>query len=207
MDPIVTVKKIKEKSSSLHPVMHFRTITKHRNLVCKYCLRLGLIKQGLTHDLSKYTPVEFWRGVKYYQGNRSPNDAERRQTGVSKAWLHHKGRNKHHFEYWTDYSIEAAKRGDYPVKSVQMPRRYVAEMLMDRIAASKTYMKENYTDASPLEYYERGKAGKLMHPDTARELEAMLRILAKKGEQECFRFVKEYYLRGYPVIKKQRQEK
>ena len=187
---------------------HLKTVLHHKKLVAEGCFHVGLYGQGIMHDLSKFYPEEMRNSIRYYQGGKqSPNNGERVMKGYSAAWMHHKGRNKHHFEYWTDYSIEAAKRGDYPVKSVQMPRRYVAEMLMDRIAASKTYMKENYTDASPLEYYERGKAGKLMHPDTARELEAMLRILAKKGEQECFRFVKEYYLRGYPVIKKQRQEK
>ena len=84
---------------------HFKTITHHRHLVRQYCFRLGLYYQGLTHDLSKYSPSEFWRGVKYYQGYRSPNDAERRENGVSLAWLHHKGRNRHHFEYWIDYCI------------------------------------------------------------------------------------------------------
>ena len=64
----------------------------------KECFKIGLYKQGLTHDLSKYSPTEFLVGYKYYQGNRSPNNAEREETGVSKAWLHHKGRNRHHFE-------------------------------------------------------------------------------------------------------------
>ena len=82
----------------MHPIAHFKTITTHRNLVCSYCLRLGLVAQGLTHDLSKYAPVEFWRGARYYQGTRSPNDIERKKTGVSQAWVHHKGRNRHHFE-------------------------------------------------------------------------------------------------------------
>ena len=69
----------------------------------RYCFRIGLYKQGLLHDLSKYEPVEFLVGCKYYQGDRSPNNAEREATGISRSWLHHKGRNKHHFEYWVDY--------------------------------------------------------------------------------------------------------
>ena len=89
----------------MRAIEHFKTITHHRHLVRQYCFRLGLYYQGLTHDLSKYSPSEFWRGVKYYQGYRSPNDAERRENGVSLAWLHHKGRNRHHFEYWIDYCI------------------------------------------------------------------------------------------------------
>ena len=89
----------------MHPWLHFKTITKHKLMVMHYCFRIGLYKQGLLHDLSKYTPSEFLVGCKYYQGNRSPNNAEREDTGVSTAWLHHKGRNKHHYEHWVDYSI------------------------------------------------------------------------------------------------------
>ena len=76
----------------MHPIQHFNTITRHRNLVCHYCMKLGLVYQGLTHDLSKYSPTEFIPGARYYQGYRSPNDAERQATGISLAWLHHKGR-------------------------------------------------------------------------------------------------------------------
>ena len=83
---------------------HFRTITHHRLLVMKGCFQVGLYRQGLLHDLSKYTWTEFKTGVRYYQGDRSPNAAEKEIMGYSPAWLHHKGRNKHHFEYWTDVS-------------------------------------------------------------------------------------------------------
>ena len=81
---------------------HFKTITKHRHLVRAGCFRVGLYWQGLTHDLSKYSLTEFLPGAKYYQGNRSPNAAEREDKGYSEAWMHHKGRNRHHYEYWTD---------------------------------------------------------------------------------------------------------
>ncbi len=176
---------------------HMKTVLHHKLLVAEGCFQVGLYRQGLLHDLSKFEPTELLNGFRYYQGGRqSPNNGERVMKGASDAWMHHKGRNLHHFEYWTDYNIEAAKKGDHPVQPVQMPRRYVAEMLMDRIAASKTYRKEKYTDASPLEYYKRGKAGVLMHPQTARELEKMLRILAGKGEKACFRYVRERYLKG-----------
>ena len=90
---------------SLHIWEHLRTVNRHRALVRKHCFRLGLYWQGLTHDLSKYSPVEFWAGVKYFQGDHSPNDQQRREEGCSAAWLHHKGRNRHHFEYWTDLSL------------------------------------------------------------------------------------------------------
>ena len=72
-------------------VGHFCTITKHKKLVMEGCFKVGLYKQGLLHDMSKYTWQEFKTGVIYYQGTRSPNAAEREHLGYSEAWLHHKG--------------------------------------------------------------------------------------------------------------------
>ena len=54
---------------------HFCTINAHRWRVLQGCFRIGLYRQGLTHDLSKYSPTEFWTGARYYQGTRSPNAA------------------------------------------------------------------------------------------------------------------------------------
>ena len=116
----------------MHPIKHFKTITHHKFLVMQGCFRLGLYRQGIMHDLSKYSPTEFLVGVKYYLGTRSPNDGERMDKGYSSAWLHHKGRNKHHLEYWIDYNPEA----DHQMTGLVMPVQYVAEMFCDRVAAS-----------------------------------------------------------------------
>ena len=163
---------------------HFNTITRHRQLVRHYCFMAGLYWQGLTHDLSKYAPVEFLVGAKYFQGNKSPNNAEREATGLSKAWLHHKGRNKHHFEYWIDYSMKDFP--EFPLAGMKMPKRYVVEMFCDRIAACKVYQKEKYTDASALEYYLSRNDRFYMHEKTAAALEAILRDIAKRGEKAVF---------------------
>ncbi len=172
----------------MQPYAHFITITKHRNLVCRYCFRLGLYWQGLVHDLSKYSPVEFWRGAKYFQGYRSPNDEERVQTGLSVAWLHHKGRNRHHFEYWIDYCL--ASDGSVYFGGSKMPMKYVAEMFCDRIAASRVYLGDAYTDASPYDYYVRSKDHILIHPESGAEIEEMLRVLRDEGEAAAFQFVR-----------------
>ena len=121
---------------------HFHTITHHKLVVMGGCFRVGLWKQGLLHDLSKYSWEEFRTGVLYYQGNRSPNAAEKEEKGFSRAWLHHKGRNKHHFEYWTDVS---GKEDHWKIVGVKMPVNYLAEMVMDRISASKIYQGKAYT--------------------------------------------------------------
>lgn len=172
---------------------HFCTITEHKILVMRHCFRMGLYWQGLTHDMSKYMLCEFLRGAKYYQdGKRSPNNAEREEKGVSEAWLHHKGRNKHHFEYWIDYNTDPADKG---MTGMRMPRRYVAEMLADRMAASKVYEKGTYTNHHPLAYFLKGKDHYMIHPKTRRELEFMLRYLDRYGEDECFHFVRKVYLK------------
>ena len=167
---------------------HLFTVMRHRREVRKLCFKCGLIRQGLTHDLSKYSRAEFAAGVKYFQGYRSPQAREREVLGYSAAWLHHKGRNKHHFEYWTDF---ADGRKVY----VDMPAKYFAEMVCDRIAASKVYKGKEYTDSCPLEYYLSRKDNAAMNPKTSENLEYFLTLLAENGEKEMFKqlkvFVKE----------------
>ena len=164
------------------------TISRHRFRVMRYCFAVGLIRQGLLHDLSKFGWTEFSVGARYYQGNRSPNNAEREDKGVTTAWLHHKGRNKHHYEYWIDYDIK--REHDPPLCGMKMPKRYVVEMAMDRIAASQIYQGEAYSDRSPLEYYRKGRAYHMMHPDTATLLEDILSYLAEHGQKETFRYIR-----------------
>ena len=164
---------------------HLKTVKTHRRWVRRYCFKLGLYRQGLLHDLSKYSPTEFLRGIKFYQGYRSPNDAERIQNGVSLSWLHHKGRNRHHFEYWND--LNPATKLYEPVK---MPLRSVKEMFCDRVAACKIYRGKDYTDSSALEYFLRGNARAKMHVATADQLEEWLILLAEKGEKETFAQIK-----------------
>ena len=168
---------------------HLRTVTRHRRLVRSYCLKLGLVWQGLTHDLSKYSPVEFWRGCKYYQGWRSPNDQERLENGVSLAWLHHKGRNRHHFEYWIDYCRR--EDGTIYIGGCKMPKKYVAEMFCDRLAASKVYRGQDFQPGDPYQFFQYGKKKRLlMHPATSELLEAILIVLRDQGEDAAFDYVR-----------------
>ena len=171
---------------------HFKTITWHRWLVRDGCFRVGLYWQGLTHDLSKYSPTEFFTGIKYYQGTRSPNSAERESNGFSQAWMHHKGRNRHHYEYWSDLSLET-RRYEY----VPMPRKYLVEMVMDRRAACMVYQGKNYHPSSALEYLERSRERQFMNAQTLKELTYILTMLKEKGEKETFRFLRGI-LKGKP---------
>ena len=168
-----------------NPIGHFKTITKHRHEVIKNCAKAGILLQGLFHDLSKYSPCEFVFGARYYVGTKSPCTLERINCGYSKAWLHHKGRNKHHFEYWTDY--KEGTRGVYPVK---MPVKYVKEMFCDRVAASKVYKGKDYNDKFPLEYFLSGKENRFIDSETSDLLEEWLVMLKEKGEKETFSHIK-----------------
>ena len=172
-----------------HFMAHLQTVAHHKLLVLEGCWKVGLYRQGLLHDLSKFSPTEFLVGARYFQGDRSPNNAEREDIGYSTSWLHHKGRNRHHFEYWVDYNLRG-KKGESPLIPVKMPGRYVVEMLMDRIAACKIYMGKDYHDGAALAYYRQGNAHSFMHPETAALLEKLLRMLAEKGEQYTFAYVR-----------------
>lgn len=172
---------------------HFKTITTHKLQVMKNCFRVGLYKQGLLHDLSKYSPAEFMTGVMYYQGTRSPNAVEREKFGYSSAWLHHKGRNKHHFEYWIDFSRAAGG-----IAGCKMPLNYVVEMVMDRIAASKVYKGDAYTDAAAYEYYQNESKylDSAMHPETRALLEKLLLMLKEHGEKKTFAYIRKVLKKG-----------
>ena len=118
---------------------HLHTIHTHRKWVRHYCFMFGLYKQGLFHDLSKYSPTEFWESVKYYQGTSSPIDACKKVNGYSMAWFHHRGRNKHHYEYWCDNF----DKGN--ITSNLMPYNYFVEMFCDFLAAGRAYMGKDFT--------------------------------------------------------------
>ena len=175
----------------MHIIKHFKTITKHRHKVIIHCAKAGIFWQGLRHDLSKYSPSEFIVGAKYYQGTRSPNEIERELYGYSVAWMHHKGRNRHHYEYWNDYNPISKQ-----IENVEMPIKYVVEMFCDRLAASKVYNGKNYTDAHPYNYFLKIKGKGRMHPNTEKILNRLLEMLRDKGEEETFDYIKNTLLKG-----------
>ncbi len=171
---------------------HLRTINRHKWLVTTTCFKVGLYKQGLAHDLSKYSPIEFFAGVKYWQGNRSPINKEKEVIGYSEGWLHHKGRNRHHFEYWIDYAADPSKG----LVGMKMPKKYVAEMVIDRICASINYQKEAYTSRSAWEYYEHGISYIIMHPEAQFLLEFLLKKTADEGEEAVCTYMKDVLLKN-----------
>ena len=164
---------------------HLRTINHHKMLVTKTCFRVGLYRQGILHDLSKYHPVEFIPGGIYYQGTRSPISREKELNGYSKGWLHHK-------EYWIDYTPSSQ---GVKLVGMKMPKKYVAEMVIDRICASKNYQKEKYNDSSALVYYMNGRGAMLVDEETDFLAIYLLTILSEKGEEYLLRYMKKVLLK------------
>lgn len=152
---------------------HFCTVTKHKWVVFKLCCKAGIPWRGLIHDLSKYAPTEFWEGVKYYQGNRSPIERCKEKEGYSKAWLHHKGRNKHHFDYWHDF--ETSK------ELIVIPYVYTIEIICDNLAAGIVYNGKNWTKKTQLNYWNYVQNKEYIHPKIQAFMGAIYREISQKG--------------------------
>lgn len=139
-------------------VKHFNTVCTHKKWVGYYCFKAGIPWRGIKHDMSKFSPIEFWEGVKYYQGTSSPIDACKKENGWSRAWFHHRGRNDHHYEYWTDDF-------DHGGKPLVMPRDAAYELVCDYLGAGRAYMGKGFTYAAEYKWWENKKSSPLMmHP-------------------------------------------
>lgn len=168
---------------------HLYTVHRHRMLVMKMCFRCRMYSQGLRHDLSKYSYTELSNSIRYYLGYRSPVGNERKHKGYSEIYLHHTGRNKHHPEYWYDPFD--------PRGRISMPDRYILESVIDRIAAAKIYLKNNYNDASPLEYYLNDGLTENLLIEERDKYSYLLNYLKDNGEDNLLKKIREMYERGY----------
>ncbi|MBQ9069776.1 MAG: catalase [Clostridia bacterium] len=170
--------------------LHTALVLRHKHKVFVNCLKCGLVIQGILHDLSKFSPTEFFESIKYYQGNRSPIGVARREKGYSLAWLHHKGRNKHHIEYWYDPEC----KDELPL----MPYKYAVECICDKLAATKTYAKGDYNESLPLLHWQRYGSKVPGNPRTMKFIEKAFVDLAEKGEK--FILNKKYMKQSYQDI-------
>jgi hypothetical protein len=149
---------------------HFKTICKHKYWVGYYCFKAGIPWRGIKHDLSKFSPTEFWESVKYYQGTSSPIDACKKANGWSKAWLHHKGRNDHHYEYWQD-------NFDKGGEALLMPKECAIELICDYLGAGRAYMGKDFTYAKEYKWWTEKKSKPLaMHPKINEFIDCVLQI-------------------------------
>ena len=137
---------MKPKITIKNTFRHLGKILKHKYWVFYYCRKAGITWRGIKHDLSKFSPTEFWESVRYYQGNRSPIDACKEDKGVSKAWLHHKGRNSHHYEHWVDNL-------DNGGIALQMPFKDVLELICDYLGAARAYLGKEFSFQKEWEWW------------------------------------------------------
>ena len=165
---------------------HFKTVCKHKQVVFRECWACGIGWQGIVHDLSKFTRTEFSPSAKYFQGNRSPIEAEKDDCGYSFAWLHHKGCNPHHWEYWIDFGNHGQIIAD------RIPKKYVVEMLCDWIGAGKVYAKGKWTQSDPLDYYNKVRAGRYFHPETEQVIVRFLELIRDEGLDEFHKIARQW---------------
>lgn len=170
---------------------HLKTVLKHKWIVFRECKACGYLWQGIIHDLSKLGLVEFASSAKYFQGNRSPIDYEKECCGYSLAWLHHKGCNPHHWEYWTDFDSEGN------IIANKIPYKYVVEMVCDWISAGMVYSGGNWTQSDTLDYYYKVRDGRHFHKDTEKLLVELLETIRDSGLDGFHKKVRMMKGRGY----------
>lgn len=163
---------------------HLKVILKHKYEVMKCCFSCGLYLQGIKHDLSKFLPTEFFSSARYFQGNRSPIEAEKEDIGYSIAWFNHKGRNRHHWEWWTDFEVDGI------VIASKIPEKYVYEMVCDFVGAGKAYNKGKWNQDMPLNYHLKIKKNRIFHPDTLKLFEHILLFIKNFGLKDTLHQMK-----------------
>lgn len=157
---------------------HFKKICVHKYWVFYYCFKAGIPLQGLVHDLSKFSPTEFWESVRYYQGTSSSINTCKKENGWSTAWFHHKGRNTHHYEYW----IDNFDNGGMPI---EMPMKYKKEMLCDYLGAGKAYYGKEFSYQKELKWWNDKKSKPiLMHPNDMAFIDKYIRLLCDSDNTE-----------------------
>jgi len=180
-------------------VRHFLLVTKHKAFVFLYCCYAGYPWRGFMHDWSKYSPVEFIESVRFFNGRRSPVGLARELEGYSYAWLCHKGRNKHHFEFWSDVVDESGAAAPnygqfYPLP---MPFPFALEMICDTISASRAYNGKKFSYKALFDWSRRRASVPLnMHPSTRRFFDAIYQEMRDEGNCKALRRAKEIFDRA-----------
>ena len=179
--------------------LHFKKICVHKYWVAHYCFLAGIIWRGLMHDMSKFSWIEFWESVRYYQGTSSPINACKADKGYSLAWQHHKGRNPHHYEYWTD-------NYDAGTTFIEMPYVYAVEMICDYFGAARAYWGDKFSYQDEWKWWLNKIKTAAMHENTAKFVTCVFKVLANlekdgKNPEDYFNYeVLEYIYAHYKRI-------
>lgn len=158
---------------------HFKLVMTHKKFVFRACRKAGIPFRGLMHDMSKFSVVEFSESVKYFTGVSSPIDEAKKDKGLSMAWLHHRGRNKHHWAYWVDNLTD----GGIPTL---MPYKYALEMACDFIGAGQAYMGESWSFDTPYDWFlAQEKDRSKIHPSIVAFLDCIFWTMKEQQSYEA----------------------
>ncbi len=136
---------------------YLKYVTIHKWFVFLECKRLGITYRGIVHDFSKFRLSEWIGYVHKFYGNDS--------SKFAKAWLMHKHRNPHHWQFWTNECTFSDG-----VVPLEMPKNDVLEMVADWRAMAKA--RGWGWNATP--WYNENKDKMELHPKTRGFVEAIL---------------------------------
>lgn len=149
-------------------------VLRHKWYVFQECARLGIPWAGIVHDWQKFTPAEWSPYVDSFYGPW-PYDERPQWLAVAfdRAWLHHQHRGPHHWQYWI------LREDNGRTTCVQMPERYVKEMVADWYGAGRALGKhpprgDRYAEVRA--WYQRNAFDILLHVKTRQRVEQLIRI-------------------------------
>lgn len=150
-----------------HHWTYLKWLLRHKWLVFKYCRESGIWWRGITHDLSKFRPSEWFPYVDYIVRHDGLNPQKNVSYKVSHSFLlafhHHCRRNDHHWQYWAFFDSHGRPG------NLEMALDSMEEMVADWRA-----MSEQKGDDVWL-WYQRNRMKMSLHPLTRQKLDQALR--------------------------------
>lgn len=173
-------------------IQHLYTIGIHKWYVFKVCKDLNILWRGITHDMSKFSYQEFIPSARYFHKGVSPLKVMKIKDGYCLAWNHHKGVNRHHWEWWLDCT-------EGNLYSICPEWKDILEMFADWVGAGIAYNSGKFYQEEPLNYLLLRKDLNFMHPLLLNCSLAFLSAMADRGYNfaiSTISQVKEIYTNG-----------
>lgn len=144
-------------------------VLKHKLFVMLECFKRKMYWQGITHDLSKFLPSEWFPYARHFYNADGTKKTVRDGTGYYKptdtgdkafdmAWFLHQKRNRHHWQWWV------LPEDGGGVKVLPMGFKYAKEMWCDWISAGRAQGVEDWYN--PKRWYEKNRGKMQLCPAT-----------------------------------------
>lgn len=168
---------------------HFRYlkyVLRHKWFVLLKCIDFGIGWRGIVHDISKFSPSEWFPYVDKFYGGPWEKYSDRHgdarnfpgykytQEWVDErfrtAWLHHQRRNPHHWQYWV------LRNDDGTIVCLEIPRKCALEMVADWWGAGraiKTHHDGGEYDELQ-EWYAKNRDKIMLHDNTREFVEEIV---------------------------------